>query len=339
MSARTITIHAFCSAKGGVGKSTLAVACAKLLAGDGPSCVLIDADMTGTSLADGLALCAPKVPLREDGSLDLDAAPTGAYYTVAETRRLRFRRGDSERREHPPPPVYFNDPLVYTNEDEDQDCRIDALFWKHAQDDKVRYLPSSPLRVDVERALGWLFSEEYELAWQHRTAWLLYEMSLRMPALTDVVVDLPPGLFGFAHAVLRMMSRLSQGRPLLEGVSGRGEQTALWKVKPSLVTSQDENDLLSALEYFAASYLELPELTPIVNRVTLPAEHLRARARDLFEGRVGALGMEQKLEFLEALPSTLGRIFQPGTKDLPLDALGQADMKALRKALRLEGDA
>ncbi len=51
----TIDLHVFASAKGGVGKSTLAVACAKLLAAT-PGClpIVVDADMTGTSLADGL---------------------------------------------------------------------------------------------------------------------------------------------------------------------------------------------------------------------------------------------------------------------------------------------
>ena len=35
MTPRKITLHVFCSAKGGVGKSTLAVTCAKLLAETG----------------------------------------------------------------------------------------------------------------------------------------------------------------------------------------------------------------------------------------------------------------------------------------------------------------
>jgi Mrp family chromosome partitioning ATPase len=51
MPPRTIGLHVFCSAKGGVGKSTLAVAAAKLLADRGRTCVLVDADLTGTPSA------------------------------------------------------------------------------------------------------------------------------------------------------------------------------------------------------------------------------------------------------------------------------------------------
>ena len=80
MPKQSITPHAFASAKGGVGKSTLAVACAKLIASEaGRRCVLVDADMTGTSLADGLKLCAPDVTAGRDGRPKSDAAPTGRH--------------------------------------------------------------------------------------------------------------------------------------------------------------------------------------------------------------------------------------------------------------------
>lgn len=78
---RTITVHTFSSAKGGVGKSVLAIASAKILAVSGRSPALLDCDFTGTSIADGLRLCALRVELAEDGTVDLDATPTGVRLT------------------------------------------------------------------------------------------------------------------------------------------------------------------------------------------------------------------------------------------------------------------
>ena len=97
MSPRAIDLYAFCSAKGGVGKSTLALTCARLLGEPKErGCLLIDADLTGTSLADGLDLRAPVVGLAADGQgLDLQAAPTGQHHDWSETHRLRERRPGS----------------------------------------------------------------------------------------------------------------------------------------------------------------------------------------------------------------------------------------------------
>ena len=53
---RSVTLHVFASVKGGVGKSTLAVQCARLCAAAGRPTVLFDFYFTGTSLADGLPL-------------------------------------------------------------------------------------------------------------------------------------------------------------------------------------------------------------------------------------------------------------------------------------------
>lgn len=350
MAARVITLHAFCSVKGGVGKSTLAVGCAKLLACEGATCVLIDADLTGTSLADGMALCAPRVPLREDGSLDLDASPTGMFYTRAETKALRDRRDWKGSRERPPPPAFFNDALRYKNDiDPMRECRIDALLWRSERDDGVGYLPSSPLRDDVGFALGWLFAQDRELAWLRRLAWLLDELSIRLPGLTDVVIDLPPGVFGFANEVLQMMSTLSRGLPLPEGAPEWTRGDVLWKVRPFLVMSQDENDLVVAMDFFAESYPALPELVPIVNRAA-GIEAIRARVRERFAARQLLPGMEQASAFSAAMGSVLpihlllksvedmrqvlGRVFLDG--DLSIDSLTHEQRQDLSTILLQE---
>jgi len=53
ISMRPLGLHVFCSVKGGVGKSTLAVVTGKLLASLGRVPVVVDLDMLGASLADG----------------------------------------------------------------------------------------------------------------------------------------------------------------------------------------------------------------------------------------------------------------------------------------------
>ncbi|MEO5726298.1 MAG: P-loop NTPase, partial [Byssovorax sp.] len=139
MSERTIRLHTFCSVKGGVGKSTLATICAKLLADRGRVPVLVDCDLTGTSLADGLRLCAPVVAEHEDGAIDLEAPPTGEMLSLDETRSRRTARRDALRRDgekwkdRPRPPPYFNDPLNYTFLTK-RPARVDALLWKHERE-------------------------------------------------------------------------------------------------------------------------------------------------------------------------------------------------------------
>jgi hypothetical protein len=149
------TIYAFCSAKGGTGKTTLAVACAKLLAADGRVPVLIDADVTGTSIADGLRLCAPKVTRRADGMIDLKAPPTG-YFSRAQTLELRRARAVTSWTTVPPPPTYLNDALTHNCGDWEE-CNVASLLWKHEKEDGVLYVPSSALLRDVGIALGWLY--------------------------------------------------------------------------------------------------------------------------------------------------------------------------------------
>lgn len=81
---RTVSLHAFCSTKGGVGKSTLAVAWTELLRVDGRRCVLLDADLTGSSLADGLDLCSPAAgrPRGARGGRAMSALPAARYAGV-----------------------------------------------------------------------------------------------------------------------------------------------------------------------------------------------------------------------------------------------------------------
>jgi cellulose biosynthesis protein BcsQ len=112
---RSVRVHCFFSVKGGVGKSTLALALAQLLSRP-ERCVVLDLDLTGSSLSEGLSLQAPEIAVRGDGSMDLDAPPTGSYLGVDGSRAAR----DARKRAAPGlwlPPPYMNDALRYEGND------------------------------------------------------------------------------------------------------------------------------------------------------------------------------------------------------------------------------
>lgn len=321
------TIHAFCSAKGGVGKSTLAVACAKLLAGAGRVCVLIDADLTGTSLSDGLRLCAPRVDARPQSPLSLDAPPL--FESWAETLRLRNEREKTTWTTDPPRPWFLNDALLTdaTNSGGEGDAAgppsIARFLWAHETHDGVWYMPSSPLRHDVAIALGWLHFEAQH-AWIRRMAWLIEELREQVTGLSDVVLDLPPGLFGFAHEVLTLLSYLDQEKELPEGYPPSwNTEEGRWLARPFLVTTQDRNDLAVAVRYFLTRKNDIPSLIPLINRRREPIESIAEDVRERFEVDVGP----ETFRAVDDLPKSFGLTFTRGG-DLPMaegtETLGQA---------------
>lgn len=254
---RRVHLHAFCSAGGGVGKSTLAVASARILAHDPAGArvpVLIDVDLTGASLADGLRLCAPRLPQRPDGTLDLDSAPTGQFFSLAETfaqrqarnTRLVWHPGAYETRPLCIP--FLNDALAYTATEQEQECRIDAMLWRHEEEDGVRYLPSSSLPDDAAVALGWLHGQDEPDRLLCRLCWILDELLLRMPQVTDLILDLPPGLAGLSRLVLDLVRYLDDQVALPAGYPRWGESLK-FRVNPVLVMTADRSGWLPALEY------------------------------------------------------------------------------------------
>lgn len=321
MSDRILTVHAFCSVKGGVGKSTLAVVCARLLAARGRTPVLLDCDLTGTSLADGLALRAPRVALRDDGTMDLDAVASRSALTVEETRQLRAARSDAGGPALPPP--YLNDLL-----DRDRSVHIGALLWRHEPDDGVRYLPSSSIHHDVVRSLRWFAAEPFD--WAQRLAWLLDDLARQTPELTDIIVDLPPGVWGFAHETLVLLSTLALGSPLPDGFPAWHAGPFSWRTNPLLVTGGDRNDLLPALEYLGRHRRQLPTLQPVVNRAAEGIEVIRARASALLGPGLRSLALENMLQAVPEL-SALATMFKDDGGAPLEDAT-----RGLAAALRLE---
>lgn len=267
---RVILLWAFCSAKGGVGKSTLAVATAKLLAAQGRTCMLVDADLTGTSLADGLRLCAPRVWKRADGEMDLDREPDG-YLTREETLAARRKRMSARTDDLREPPPFLNDVLVHRRDPRDpgepfRECLLRSVLWRHEPDDRVLYLPSSPAERDVDTALGWLYFESRH-TWIGRMTWMFEAARIQIEGLTDIVLDLPPGLFGFADEALELLSHIDSNEPMPTGYPpNMTGGTGLWGVRPFLVTTPDRNDLGVALSYYQRRRLDFPNLTPVLNR-------------------------------------------------------------------------
>jgi len=346
MTVRAIHIHAFCSVKGGVGKSTLATATAKLLAQRSDrKVVLIDADMTGTSLADGLRLRAPRVRMREDGSMDLLAeSPAGPHYSRSETSKLIRDRGLAKWDQFPPPPVFLNDILTYDPIDEFTDpvetipeCVIEPLLWKHEKEDGVGYLPSSPMRQDVATALTWLFDQANRTnpyPWVRRMSWLFHGMRGQIPKLTDIVVDLPPGLVGFPHEMLMLLGALDRREALPIGYPQW--QPGEWIPRPFLVTTSDRNDIFAAADHYFIQRDHLRALRLVVNKRTEDMDEIRDALRERYGEEGPASDPElTRYDITEKL-ETLGKIFSP-RGDLQMVAKDVQDIERVLMLREEEG--
>jgi len=293
--------------KGGVGKSTLATTCAKLLAEKRRVPLLIDADLTGTPLADGLRLLAPKTALRPDGTVDVEAAPTGELFTRDEVVRLRRLRRDNPAKRGLPP-AYLNDalrPYLESKVEYEGEIRVDALFWRHEIDDGVWYLPSSALTQDLVESLRWFSLEVFD--WMGAMTVLLDTVSSQWPELTDVIIDVPPGLFGFGAEMMALASMLMRdGLP--EGYPDWKTGPVVWDARAFLVTTPDNNDVLPVYEYMALNITKLLGARILLNKSTT----VPPRPEDVIGPTLGALIDARRIEQVAFLPQTLGRIFLDG---------------------------
>jgi len=331
MNERTIRLHTFCSVKGGVGKTTLAIVCAKILAAQGRVPVLIDCDLTGTSLADGLNLRAPKVALHEDGSIDFQAASTGIELSVEESRSaVKIRQArlqeDDRWKDRPHPPPFLNDILNFVVTTNGAPI-MEALFWYHKDEDGIRYLPSSSLLDDVKESIVWFYDEPY--AWARAFVRVLYTLAEQLPTLTDVVVDLPPGTWGFPHETLRLVSMLhfQDETQLPDDYALLQNGVARWIPNPFIVSSRDPNDFVPALQYVVRHQDVVPTLKPIVNRLDKGEKALHAKARERLGNILASSGLEEKLEYV-AHSDALAQMFWLG--DVEFAQISDKIVKSLR---------
>jgi Mrp family chromosome partitioning ATPase len=152
MGLRPVEILAFISLKGGVGKSTLAVAAALERAAGDQRVLLVDGDITGTSLADALPLRAP------DGR--------GGWLSREETLESRAApREQLEQRVAPDAPYYFNDVLAARRENRRanssdgpllQSPPLEQCTWMLDGAPRLLVVPSSSLSLDVGGSLEWI---------------------------------------------------------------------------------------------------------------------------------------------------------------------------------------
>ncbi len=214
--------YSFHSVKGGVGKSTLATACALALAErDGEPVVLIDMDLTGTSLGDVLKLEAPRWNA-EHPVLKALEGPSDGFSSHEETmERVRLRQDEELRGVGAPP--YLNDFLLFPAPErvDIEDADPVGLLWRLQRGpEALRIIPSSALPRDVEAIVSVVYDEERTAFLQQRLEYLMEALLLLYrdePSLT-LVFDTPPSIPGLSRAVLSLALRLgAQGdkRPIV----------------------------------------------------------------------------------------------------------------------------
>jgi hypothetical protein len=309
-----LPVYAFCSVRGGVGKSTLASVAAALLGAKGRTAVL-DLDFTGTSLADGLGLSPPDLDPLEDGRLDMVQAsgrpplPPDRVYAL-----WRKRAGeDAPWGRHLP---YLNDALVPKHAGP---THLATIAWSKPGHPGVAWFPSSPTPRDVEAGVGWLYSESNREAWQARFRELLGRLPQDLPGLAYVVLDLPTGLWGFAHYALRTLA-------------GNNGPADAWRPHPYLVFTPDTNDRRQALDRYPRAYRILPEMRLLLNRNTMSLTEVQRLIQVENQDDFGMAGLERMVLEVGEHPSTLGRVFLGGDIDV-----GDALRANLEGILRIGG--
>jgi hypothetical protein len=263
---QTVRVYLFLSAKGGVGKSTLAVTAAAAIAARGGRAVVLDADFTGTSLADGLDLRAPRLRSGPTGLLELRPPDLGVL-TLHETRQARDQRENAKECPYALP--YLNDAILHPARGLSDECHLPTMAWTWDPLPEVRFLPSSPLRRDVDVALNWLYRRPRDRQpWEARVRSLVRALRLQDPRLTDVVIDLAPGIFGLTAAVLEGVAAL----PPQDDEVG-----VAWRVVPVLVMTEDRHDLRVAAPAFVPLLHKHRHALAVFNRSTTSLEPLRRR--------------------------------------------------------------
>lgn len=285
--------YSFHSVKGGVGKSTLSTLTACALAHECPDSrvILVDMDLTGTSLADVLPLEAPCwAEVAPDEPFDLSKPPHGFWSRIDSRIRMKRRALEAIDSKNTVGVPFLNDYLLFAPKiwDEEHDIQPVAISWRMVDGpDNLRVFPSSALPRDLMRALPVIYDEEHAAFLEARLEYLLSALAMEHQD-TYVVFDTPPTIPGLSHSILNLAFRLSRKDkiPLAEdgSVPERLLKTRVdWNVR--IVSTQDMQDIRAAarwLEWVPPEYQTLVRLT--INRAwperEQREEHFRQALRD-----------------------------------------------------------
>jgi hypothetical protein len=267
---RCVSVH---SVKGGVGKSSVAWLLAQRFVQEGPV-LLVDFDLTGTSLADVLALEAPDTG--EGGALDLCRAP--AAFLDVETSRTRMEQRALQPGWAPWGVPLLNDFLLAEPKDP-YDPAYDhqplSLAWRVRDLPDLRVLPSSALPRDLVAILPIIYDELRAAYLESRIEWLL-ELLLRRTAsetsagVRTVVFDAPPTIPGLSAALLSLAMRLPDRVHLVPDAPASSPPRLFQDVDvswtPLLIVSPDHQDLRAAERWLVGrEEAEIARLQVVVN--------------------------------------------------------------------------
>lgn len=247
-----LRVLSFHSVKGGVGKSTLATLAAHGAARQNPEMrvVLIDMDLTGTSLADVLPIAAPFWGSKSHEAMKLLAKPDGYLDREASLEALEARDGE---RPHVTVPV-LNDYLLFASPDWDAETDIPAesLFWRFERGpENLFVIPSSALPVDLEATLPVIFDEDQSAYLESRLEYLLADLASKP---TWVIFDVPPTIPGLSRAVLSLALRLGGEERIPLTANGpvlAPLDTVPIRWRAGLVASPDQQDRIALARWIA----------------------------------------------------------------------------------------
>ncbi|MBI2374320.1 MAG: P-loop NTPase [Deltaproteobacteria bacterium] len=238
----------FHSAKGGAGKSTLATLAAVRAAQLYPEShvVLIDMDLTGTSLADVLRLQAPICRVDDQGRLQIHQEHSG-FMSHDDSTDAIASRGDEDDPNLKVVP-FLNDYLLFPTPDwsEETDALAESISWRlEGGPEKLRVIPSSALPSDLRIMVPIIFDEYHAAFLESRLEYLLANM-LAHHGDVIAVIDVPPTIPGLSRAILSLGLRLNQ-RPLRPLAHNGGFPEPLESSAPKwtacVISTMDKQDL------------------------------------------------------------------------------------------------
>lgn len=254
---RIYTIH---SQKGGVGKTSIAIALAGIAAiWYDKNALIIDADLTGTSLID-LEGWGGKANPKYFNELILAKPRQFSNHTSVTTGRERR----SARFCHHMRPFYHELPL-------------------NGRESKVRFMTASPVFEDIRKVVPLISQEDHLHFFRHRMEDII------LAAVADefdvIIIDHPPGLYGISLASLRIVLKQIVAQHKMAG--GRGDDTRLDRLyrmvkgvdaagsiatRALLVTSTDSADYRALFPYFNSIIEEYPVLKKSISDPLWPVD-------------------------------------------------------------------